>query len=369
MTRVHHFVPTFEPGAVGNHIEAVRSALEAHGIGGEVFAEHVHAVMAGRAHSFTDYGNGAAAAPDDLLVYHLAIGSVVADFVEARTERLAVWYHNVTPPEYLRPWEPRAAPGVVWGQRQLAGLALRASIAIADSTFNATDLVAAGYERPVVVPILLDFARFMEPPDPATITRLRAQQVSGGADLLFVGRLAPNKCQHDLVKVLAAVRTAVDPQARLRLVGGAEIDAYAEAIRELAAALGISDAVELAGSVSPAELSAYYATASVFVSVSEHEGFCVPVLEAMAHNVPVVAYGAGAIPETVGDGGLVLSSKDPTLVAAAVGRVTDERVRAALAAAGRQRLTEFAPERTVTRLLEVLAAAGVAQGVKGDASR
>ena len=178
---------------------------------------------------------------------------------------------------------------------------------------------------------------------------------------MFVGRLAPNKCQHDLVKVLATLRAGADPTARLRLVGGAELATYESALRELASGLGLTDAVEISGSVSPGALAAYYATADVFVSVSEHEGFCVPLLEAMAHDVPVVAYGAGAVPETLGGGGVLLPDKTPVLVAAAVARVArDQGLRDALVTAGRERLANFTPEVVSSRLLDVLHAHGVA---------
>jgi glycosyltransferase involved in cell wall biosynthesis len=360
VSRVHQFVPTFEPGAVGHHIEAVRAMLHDHGIAGEVFAEHVHPTMQGRARRFDDYGAAFDATPDDLLVYHLAIGSVVGDFAASRPERLVVWYHNVTPPEYLRAWEPRAAPGVAWGLRQLAALAPRSAFAIADSHFNARDLERCGYADITVVPILLDTERFADTPDPEVMARLRAEQACGGIDLLFVGRLAPNKCQYDLVKALAALRASADPMARLRLVGGAELKPYESALRELADALGLADAVEITGSVSSHVLAAYYATADVFVSASEHEGFCVPLLEAMTHDVPVIAYAAAAVPETLGTGGLLLPDKAPALVAAAVARVTrDHDLRDALTTAGRHRLAAFAPEVVAQRLLTVLRAHGV----------
>lgn len=361
MTRVHQFTPVFAAhDAIGNHIESVRAALRDAGIGGEVFAEHVEPTMKGRGHLFSDYGTAVPAEPDDVLLYHLAIGSRVGDFVAARPERMAVWYHNITPPEFLRPWEVRAAPGVAWGVRQMEALATRADFSIADSSFNARELEDAGYADPVVVPILLEPAHFQDTPDPEVVARIRSEQVAGGADMLFVGRLAPNKCQHDLVKVLAAVRAGLDPAARLRLVGGAGMASYAAALRDLIHELGLDEAVEIAGTVSAGALAAYYSTADVFVSVSEHEGFCVPLLEAMAHDVPVIGYGAGAIPETIGGGGVVLPEKRPGIVAAAVGRIIrDEALRTALVEGGRAQLRSFAPDVVAARLLEVFRAHGV----------
>jgi glycosyltransferase involved in cell wall biosynthesis len=361
--RVQQFVPTFEPGAVGHHILAVQDVLRAHGIGGEVFAEHVHPGMTEQARSYRAYGATVPALPGDVLLYHIAIGSVVADFVAARPERLAVWHHNITPVDYLRPWEPRAGPGITWGRRQLVDLAARASLAIADSTFNCSELADAGYADPVVVPILLDVESSIGSPDPVAERRLRGERTGGAPVVLFVGRLAPNKCQHDLIKVLAALRAGPEPDARLRLVGGAELESYADAIRRLAYELQVGEAVDITGSVGAAVLAAHYATADVFLSLSEHEGFCVPLLEAMAHDLPVVAYEAGAVAETLGGSGVLLPAKDPALVAAAVARVVhDGALRTQLSAAGRDRVAAFSPDRVGARLLSVLQQHGVIAG-------
>ena len=120
-----------------------------------------------------------------------------------------------------------------------------------------------------------------------------------------MGRVVPNKCQHDLVKAFAAYRAAYDPQARLHIVGGDASPRYRAAVADYARALGVADAVDLTGSVSPGALAAYYRTADVFVSLSEHEGFCVPLLEAMHHRVPIVAFAAAAVPETLRDAGVL----------------------------------------------------------------
>ena len=152
---------------------------------------------------------------------------------------------------------------------------------------------------------------------------------------LFVGRLAPNKAQHDIVKAFAAYRRFHNPDARLHLVGGGREDGYARTLRRFVHALGLDDAVTLTGGVSPAELVAYYRAADVFVVCSEHEGFCVPLLEAMHHRVPIVAFASTAVPETLGDAGLLLDVKDPCTVAAAVDRVvTDAPLREQLVDAG-----------------------------------
>ena len=159
--------------------------------------------------------------------------------------------------------------------------------------------------------------------------------------LLFVGRLAPNKCQQDLVGVLAGV-VALGVDARLVLVGGVSSSGFVEAVVALAEGLGVSDRLVVAGSVSEAELVGWYESADVFVSVSEHEGFCVPVVEALGFGVPVVAFGAAAVPETLAGAGLVLGEKSPGVVAEAVVRVlSDSVVREGLVSRGRVRAREL----------------------------
>jgi len=164
----------------------------------------------------------------------------------------------------------------------------------------------------------------------------------GGADLIFVGKVSPHKAPHDLVKMLAVVRRLYDPAARLHLVGSPLGETYAPALRAFVTELGLDDAVNFAGSVSEAELEAYLQAADVFVCASDHEGFCVPLAEAMGHGIPIVAYGVTAVPETVGDAGLLLPDKSPLHFAAAVGRIlSDDTLRRHLTAAGLARAAGY----------------------------
>ena len=361
MTACHQFVPMLEPGAVGQHTLEVQRTLRAAGIDSEIFTEFLHPSMEGRARLYGEYGTPAwPAHPDDTLLYQFAIGSVVASFLRSRPERKGLHHHNLTPPEMLAGWEPQVVPGLRWGRRQLVELASSVDFALAVSAFNRADLRDSGFRDVEIVPILLDVGAFDREVDGAKLRQLEADKADGGADLLFVGRIAPNKCQHDLVKALVAYRRSVDPSARLRLVGGSSSERYLDAVRTFAHSAGVGDSVDFAGSVSSGELSAYYRSADVFVSASEHEGFCVPLLEAMHHCVPIVAFAAAAIPETLGEAGVLVSSKAPADLAAAVGVVVhDDGHRRRLVAAGTRRLADFSLERTRARLLDVLARHGV----------
>ena len=277
------------------------------------------------------------------LLYQASIGSPVYDLLAARPEPKLVNYHNITPALLLRDWEPNVAYEASLGRSQLARLAPQSRLAVADSAFNESELLALGYEETAVVPLLIDMHSKSDAPDAALSARLaRRKEAEGGADLLYIGKISPHKAPHDLVKMLAVLRRLYDPAARLHLVGSPLGETYEPALRAFVDELGLADAVTLAGSVSGAALEAYFRAADVFVMASDHEGFCVPLGEAMGHGVPIVAYGVTAVPETVGGAGLVLDDKSAVPFAAAVGRVLrDPTLRQVLAATGRARAAEF----------------------------
>jgi glycosyltransferase involved in cell wall biosynthesis len=279
---------------------------------------------------------------------------------------LAVYYHNITPPEFFDRWEPGAAESVRSARSQLRKLASSVRLAMANSSWSAGELRAEGYPEPAVVPVLVDFDDYAAAPDQTTTTRLRRAAARGGAQWLFVGRVAPNKCQHDVIGAFAAYRAMHDPMARLTLVGGKTSALYHRALEQLGRELDLGDTLDLADSVTFPELLAHYRAASVFVCASEHEGFCVPLVEAMHFGVPVVAAATSAIPETAGDAALLVDDKDPVVMASAVHRVlTDTPLRDRLIAAGRARAGHYALDRTAALLLDVLARAGIVAGTVG----
>ncbi|HEX5097231.1 MAG TPA: glycosyltransferase [Acidimicrobiia bacterium] len=333
---VHEYCSDLEPGAVGAHALVVRDLLQQAGHRCEIVTPRLDpAYAASGAHLL-----GEVRGTPDLLLYQMGIGAEVADVLLARTEPLVVNYHNLTPSRLLAGWDPVAAHGVVWGRQQLRALAPRSESGIAVSRYNEAELVEAGFAHTAVVPFLLDLAAFGAEPDAALLERLRATRA--GTEWLFVGRVAPHKAQHDLLKAFASYRRFHDADARLHLVGGGLDSAYGRALTNFASSLGLGDSVVLTGAVAGGALAAYYANADVFTVASEHEGFCVPLLESWYHRVPVVAYAAAAIPETLGDGGLLLDAKDPYTFAAAVARVVPGGpVRETLVANGSARLAQF----------------------------
>jgi glycosyltransferase involved in cell wall biosynthesis len=343
---VHQLVPSLVPGdATAGHTLQMQGLLRDLGYDSEIYTLAVHPALEKRAKLVEELRGPTRV--DRFLIYQYSAVSELADWLIGRREQVALDYHNVTPPGFFRPWEPGIALSLLAAQVQVGQLAPRLRLGICDSTFNAGDLGGRGARATTVAPILLDVHDFEAEPDAATASALAAARRGDGAQWLFVGAIAPHKAQHRLVQALAAYRRAFDPRARLSLVGRPVSRTYDAAVRGLVHRLGLEHAVDLSGGVSDAELAAYYRAADVYVCLSGHEGFCVPLLEAMHHEVPVVALAAGAVPETLGTGGLLLDDPSAHRVAAAVGRVlTDDAVRAALVAAGRARLETFGLART-----------------------
>jgi glycosyltransferase involved in cell wall biosynthesis len=348
----------------------VQEVLREMGFDSKIFVAEADAELAGRAHPFRSYRARRGAGDRTWLLYQFSIGNLMGDFVAERPEPTLLGYHCLTPAKLLEPWDAHAVHAVTVGRHQLSRLAPTAELGIAMSRFGQDELIEQGCRTTAVAPPLFDLDSFERAVDRQTLEHLRADHQRGGADLLFVGRISPSKAQHDLVKALAAYRRTYDPRARLHLVGGVSSQAYRDALGRLVADLDLAGAVNFAGSVSQSELTAYYRAADVFVSCSEHEGFCVPLLEAMYHRIPILAYAAGAVPETLGAGGVVLPVKGPALVAAGLHRlVEDAAVRQALAEAGKVRLEELSPARSRARLAAVIeetVSGGAASGVVGE---
>lgn len=340
--RIDQVIPALASrDAIGGHTMQLRDLLRSRGYRSDIYYGNASVDRRGDGLPVSRLGDRSS--DGRVLLYQLSIGSGVADVFRQRAERKFVNYHNITPADLLEAWTPSVGEEVRRGRAQLRELAPVTEFAVADSSFNERELQAAGYRSTTTVPLLIDLEGFDGSPDRALAARLADEKADGGADLLFVGKVSPHKGQDDLVKALATYRRLYDPRARLRLVGSPISDAYQSAVEKFAHELGMGDAVEFAGSVSHEELIAYYAAADAFVCLSNHEGFCVPLLEAMYHRLPIVAYANTAVPETVQAAGLILPNKEPLRVAAAVDRVVrDPALRALLSEAAAERVATFA---------------------------
>ena len=337
MTAVHQFVPMLHrDDAVGRHTLRLRDVFAARGVASRIYVEMNDPETEHETRPFPTYAEEAAAG--DVLLYQFATASAIAPWLSERRERLAVNYHNVTPPELYAAWNNPLARHQLRATHELALLAPRAALGIAVSAFNEGELQRAGYARTAVVPPAA-MAPTTAAGTAAHDATLPPADARRGARWLCVGRVAPNKGIELALMALLVARAHYDPSTTLRVVGRPVVPAYTRALRRFARELGVRDAVTFAGQLSDDGLVAAMAQSDVLVMASRHEGFGVPVLEAMSIGLPVVANRAGALPEIVGDGGLLVDATDPYVLAEAAARAaTDTALRADLARAALRRV-------------------------------
>lgn len=293
--------------------------------------------------------------PDDLAIYHFSYGWPRAlALLRALRCRRIVRYHNITPPQFFEGYSPEYVAACTSGRAEIAPLAgLGCELYLAASAFNAEDFLDAGVDaaRSAVLPPFNRIDRLLHAhADLALLDRYK----SGATTWLSVGRLAPNKGHLDLVDAFAAYRAAYDASARLIVVGRADprLSRYTDAVRALIDARGVAGAVHFQSDVDDGELKAAYLVADALICLSEHEGFCVPVVEAMALGTPVVGHAAGAIPATAGDAALLWEDGDPYLYAASVARLReDAALRRVLRERGLARVRDAFSTQTLTRTL------------------
>jgi glycosyltransferase involved in cell wall biosynthesis len=336
--------------AVGRHTLRLRDLFVARGISSRIYVETIDAETAAESEPFTAYDDRRR--PDDVLLYQFATASALAPWLAGRGETLVVNYHNVTPPEHYAPWDNGLARHQVEARAQLSALGPRATLGVAVSRFNEEELRAAGYASTTVVP---PAAMLPAPGRPCE----RAPAGPPGARWISVGRLAPNKALQHAVMALLVARAHHDPAATLQVVGRPVVPSYTRALHRFVDEMGLHGAVSFLGRLSDAALADAMAEAHVLVLTSAHEGFGVPVIEAMAHGLPVVANASGALPDVVGAGGVLVDAADPWALAGAVdGVLTDAARRATLAAAALTQLAALDLNSAGSRLVDLVAVLG-----------
>lgn len=363
--RIHQLLAAAAPGDAVTTTALMHQRLLRRLGSSEVYATYVDPALSGRVHPLTPAALPSAGT-DDVLLVHVSIGAPeLLSVLEGRPERVGLVYHNLSPAPSFAPFDPGLAELLVLGRRELPVLVERCDFALACSRFNASELEALGLRRIEVVPPFTDLdallaagregAAYQEHGELAAPGwRKPARPATEGPLVLQVAQVAPHKRQHSLVNAFHVLCTYLAPGAGLVLVGPTHTPRYARAVRRHIDRLSLLGAT-MTGRVGLGDLAAAYRRADVFVTLSEHEGFCVPLLEAMAFGVPVVAARAAAIPETAGDAALLLDETAPELVAEGVlAVVEDGRLRDQLLARGRVRVEQYRQDAAPHRYLDAL---------------
>jgi glycosyltransferase involved in cell wall biosynthesis len=348
--------------AIGHEVLGIQQVLRLAGYESDIFVETADRRLEPLTRDYRELVD--ASHPDNLLLHHFSIGSKASRTAYALPDRMALIYHNITPPEYFVGVHRTLARQCFRGRRELRAYLDRCDLALGDSEFNRRDLETLGFPRTAVLPVVPDFAHLDRPPN-----RFVADQFDDEwTNILFVGRVIANKKIEDLIRMFHAYHTNFNPRSRLLIVGVFSLfERYLASLNQLAAELNLSN-VHFTGHVSDEELVAFYDVADLFLCASEHEGFCVPLVEAFYKQVPVLAYAATAVPHTMDGAGVLFDDKDPRHVAALMDAILsdaalqDAIVEGQTAAVGRLQARDF--RGTLLGFVERILASPRAPGAK-----
>ena len=351
---VNQWVPAAHRGdAIGDSARRVRDLLRAMGHQSELYALTIDDDLEGDVRPFSDE----AARGGDLTIFHYALPSPMTSAFAALKRGRILQYHNVTPAAFFAPYDPALFRLAALGRQELSTLAASVDLALGDSDYNRRELESLGFSRTGVFPIAVDTSRIT---GRAERPALDAILDDGLVNFLFVGRIAPNKKIEDHIRLAECYKRSVDAYYRFIFVGRYDVvPRYYSMVRALMTEYRmLDDRFIFTGAVPDEELAVYYRHAAVYISMSEHEGFCVPLLEAMAADVPVLAYAAGAVPDTLGGAGIQFAPKDLEHAAELLGALAfDDPLRAAVIAGQRRRLEDFGDARIARDLAALLRAA------------
>jgi len=353
---VHQFATSLTYGdAISNEMMEIRSALQEQGIRSEIFVRFHDPRMARHIHDYRKYRRFSR--PENVVIFHFSIGSPVSKLFFRVPDRKIMIYHNITPHAFFLDHHRILARECYKGRLELNLFKAKTDLALGDSEFNRQELERAGYPRTGILPLLLDLAKFDQPGDPV----VREIFSEPKRTVLFVGRIIPNKKFEDAIKCFYFYKKFFDADSRLILAGDHRgMERYLAGLQKLVAGLGLQD-VYFTGHIRFAELVAYYNLADVYLSMSEHEGFGVPLLEAFHMGLPVVAHAAGAVEETMNGGGILLREKDFFRTAALLDRLRqDLRFRRGIIASQRAALKRYDRANIVRILMEHIERVGQA---------
>jgi L-malate glycosyltransferase len=348
---INQWVPAAHKGdAIGDSARRVRSLLREMGHDSDLYALTIDDDLKSDVRPFPDD----AATRGDLTIFHYALPSPMTAAFAALDSGRILQYHNVTPAAYFAPYDPALFRLASLGRQELSTLVGRVDLALGDSDFNRRELESLGFERTGVFPIAVDTARVTQ-----QVSRPALEDMldDGLVNFLFVGRIAPNKKIEDHIRLAEVYKRYIDAYYRFIFVGRYDVvPRYYATIRALMAEYRLlNDRFIFTGPVPDEELAVYYRHAAVYISLSEHEGFCVPLVEAMAADVPVLAYAAAAVPDTLGGAGVQFAPKDFEYAGELLGALAfDDGLRAQVIAGQRRRLADFGDARIARELASVI---------------
>jgi L-malate glycosyltransferase len=347
---VEQFLPNLHYGdAVGNSTLALHRFLLARGVESRIIAMDCDAGVRDQAVLFSDYRLD----PGALKILHFAIPSPLSDFFLELKGKKAMIYHNITPSYFFAGYSDILVRITAAGREQLKTLNRCFDLSIGDSTYNADELRELGFANVRVFPLLVNLEDYGVEHSRAFEELLKNER----KNILFTGRVSPNKKIEDLIKVVFFYKKYISPAVRLIILGNTNsLPKYHLAVQDLASRFYLtSEDVFFTGHLPMDEFLAVYKRADVFLSMSEHEGFCLPLLESCYFQVPVVAFDAAAVAETLDGAGILFRDKDSARVAALVEQVLEgEPLRRRLRTLSAERIDRYRHQADPEILLAML---------------
>lgn len=345
--KIIQLLPTVTHGdAVSNDALAIDRLIRKMGFDTEIYAE-----ISGKNLPVKDISGLENISGNDILIYHMSTGTELNFMINKIPCRKIMIYHNITPPEFFRPYSRELFALTSYGYKGLEYLNRTFDLCIADSEYNKSQLIEYGYKCPVKVrPVLIDFQKYKQNPDISVIKKYS----DGWTNIIFVGRIAPNKKHEDIIKTFYFYKK-INPESRLILVGSwAGMETYYERLKNYVKILKLEDVI-FTGHVNFSEIISCYHVADIFLCLSQHEGFCVPLLEAMFFNVPVVALNSCAVPETLGKSGIIIPDNDPICTAGIIHEIINNKtLRKNILISQKKRLCDFSYKKTSGQLKKIL---------------
>lgn len=343
---IHQILPQIVKGdAIGNETLLMRDILREWGYKSDIFAKHIQPGIA--ANPYFEYQK--ISAKENILIYHYSIGSDLTNYVEILPDKILVIYHNQTPEKFFRGVNEEIANLLYKGRSDLKKISKIAYYGIGDSVFNCLELKDAGFPRTSVLPILIDFNRYSFKNEDIV-----NQYDDNFINIMFVGRIVPNKRQDEIIKIFYYYKQ-INPNSRLFLIGSHHgFEEYFRKLKDLIEKLSLHDVI-MPGSVSDKDLNSYYTIADIFLCMSEHEGFCVPLVECMYFNVPIIAYNSSAIPFTLKNSGVLVNRKNYGQIAELIDIIiNDDTLKTKIVKKQKDRLKDFAYETTKNKFRELI---------------
>mgnify|MGYP001187538105 CR=1 FL=1 len=336
---INQLLPTISYGdAVGNSAIKIMEILRRMGFHSNIYAENIHPKM-------KDIAIKADECPKNKpIIYHMAIGCDLAYRIPEFTSTKIMIYHNITPSFFFKGYDPNSERLCEEGRKQLIFLKDYVDFSFADSEYNLKELYELNYKNASVAPLIIDYDDYKKKSNVEIVERFSKD---GYTNLLFVGRIAPNKKQDDIIKIFYYYKKFINPESRLILVGSyIGMERYYSELIKLVNDLDLQD-VFFTGHIPFESILAFYQISHLFLCMSEHEGFCVPIVEAMLFDLPIIAYRSSAVPATLGNAGFVVSEKNYKAIAELIHIVlNDQAILERLSFNRKARLQELSPERT-----------------------